>query len=147
MKVETLRAGQDSASGCGYCGEEPFEAYRRYGLPVGHFVFQAHDMVVCGDCLTALKGLDSVGPVTLETLAVQHEGWAQACKGESEGEIFAAVAHDLVDRIRFPRGTPQDWPLERSPQASILMGLVIDGIRGRSATRPDDRPKLPEPRP
>lgn len=138
MKVETLGAGRDSAAGCGYCGEEPFEAYRRYGLPVGHFVLQAHDMVVCGDCLTALKGLHSVGPVTLETLAVQHEGWGKACEGESEGEIFAAVAHELVDRIRFPEGIHGGRP-ERSPQASILMEFVIDDIRGRSKARPEDR--------
>ena len=146
VKVETLGAGRDSAAGCGYCGEKPFDAYRRYGLPVGHFVLQAHDMVVCGDCLTALKDLDSVGPVTLETLAVQHEGWAKACEGQSEKEIFAAVAHDLVDRIRFSNPTPQD-PSERSSQASILMRLVIDDIRSRSVARTAEGSRPAEARP
>ena len=146
VKVETLGAGRDSAAGCGYCGEKPFEAYRRYGLPVGHFRLRAHDMVVCGDCLTALKDLDSVGPVTLETLAVQHKGWAKACEGQSEKEIFAAVAHDLVDGIRFSSPTAQEQS-ERSPQASILMRLVIDDIRGRSAGRTDEGSRPSEARP
>ena len=131
VKVKTLGVGRDSAEGCGYCGKKPYAAYRRYGLPVGHFVLQTHDMVVCGDCLAALKSLDSMGPVTLGALAAQHEDWSTVGQGESEKEIFAAVAQDLVDGFRFRSGSHPN-PSERSPQASDLMRRVIEDICSRS---------------
>jgi hypothetical protein len=132
VKVQALGAGWDFENECGYCGAQPFEAYRRYGLPVGQFALEDHDAVVCCDCLQALRGLHAVGPVTLEALAVQHENWPETSDGESESQVFRTVAEDLVNRIRFPEGTPEDWS-KRNSQAANLMGAAIAGIMRSSS--------------
>ena len=131
MKVEILGSGRESGSECGYCGEAPFEAYRRFGLPLGQFSIEGHSSVVCGDCLAALKGLDAVGPVTLETLAVQHEDWPAACAGEFESEIFRRVAGNLVNQIRFPEGPPEAWE-ERDAEVEDLMNHALGAIMKHS---------------
>ena len=136
MKVEILGSGRDSETECGYCGARPFEAYRRFGLPVGQFVLEGQESVVCGDCLMALKGLDAVGPVTLETLAVQHAGWPAACAQAAEVEIFCSVAGELVNQIRFPQGPPDDWE-GRDSQVADLMNFAVGRIMDRSARAPD----------
>jgi hypothetical protein len=137
VEIEIVGAGRDSGSECGYCGARPFEAYRRFGLPVGQFTLVGHDAVVCGDCLAALRGLDAVGPVTLETLAVQHEDWPVACDGEFEIEIFRAVAGDLLSQIRFPDGPPENWQ-QRDSEAKSLMHLALGNIMKRSAAAPGE---------
>ena len=136
MKVEILGAGRDSETECGYCGARPFEAYRRFGQPLGQFLLEGHESVLCGDCLAALKGLDAVGPVTLETLAVQHEGWLAACEQDAEVEIFRSVAGELVNQIRFPQGAPDDWG-RRDSQVADLMSLAVGRIMDRSAGAQD----------
>lgn len=143
MKVEILGSGRESGSECGYCGEAPFEAYRRLGLPLGQFSIEGHSSVVCGDCLAALKGLDAVGPVTLETLAVQHEDWPAACAGEFESEIFRRVAGNLVNQIRFPEGPPEAWE-ERDAEVEDLMNHALGAIMNPSdlSSRRDASPEL-----
>ncbi len=143
MKVEILGSGRESGSECGYCGEAPFEAYRRLGLPLGQFAIEGHSSVVCGDCLAALKGLNAVGPTTLETLAVQHEDWPAACAGEFEIEIFRRVAGNLVNQIRFPEGPPEAWG-ERDIEVEELMDHALGAIMNRSdlSSRRDSSPEL-----
>jgi hypothetical protein len=136
VKVQALGAGWDSDGECTYCGAEPFEAYRRYGLPVGRFVLEDHNAVVCCDCLQALRGLHAVGPVTLEALAVQHENWPRTRDRESQSHVFRAVAKDLVNQIRFPEGTPEDWS-KRNAQAENLMGSAVAGIMRNVSGGPD----------
>ena len=84
----------------------------------------------------ALKGLDAVGPVTLETLAVQHAGWPAACAQAAEVEIFCSVAGELVNQIRFPQGPPGDWE-GRDSQVADLMNFAVGRIMDRSARAPD----------
>ena len=145
MKVEILGSGRESGSECGYCGEAPFEAYRRLGLPLGQFSIEGHSAVVCGDCLAALKGLHAVGPVTLETLAVQHEDWPAACAGEFETEIYRRVAGNLVKQIRFPAGPPETWG-DRDIEVEELMNHALGAIMNRSDTRlnPSSSPESPQ---
>ena len=102
-------------------------------------------MVVCGDCLAALKGLHAVGPVTLETLAVQHEDWPAACAGEFETEIYRRVAGNLVKQLRFPDGPPETWG-DRDIEVEELMNHALGAIMNRSDTRlnPSSSPELPQ---
>ena len=69
MEIQILGAGRDARDKCDYCGAPPFEAYARYGLPVGQFTLVSADAVVCGDCLEASREQSSAGPQTLTTLA------------------------------------------------------------------------------
>jgi hypothetical protein len=68
MEIQILGAGRDAREKCDYCGVPPFEAYARYGLPVGQFALLSADAVVCGDCLEASRGLNSAGSQSLTTL-------------------------------------------------------------------------------
>ncbi len=132
MEIQILGAGSDARAECDYCGTRPFEAYARYGLPVGQFALDGAKAVVCGDCLEALKGLDAAGPQTLCALAGEQRERSAHLVEASEESVLREAAGALLNRIRFPQGTPDDWA-EREDSAGSLLEGFIGKIMGRSS--------------